>query len=149
MQMKSELLKIKSLNELNDVGVGIICLATSRNAPTLGLTAPRPARNTHMSSMRRLHHYTKHKGSPGKFPIVFTPCFNFVFTFKSFYSSQNLVSVYKPMLRSQNKQFIQASRAQTVRNRQRTLEAANLGVIQDPAELSMFILCPGISNQIY
>ena len=28
MQMKSELLKIKSLNELNDVGVGIICLAT-------------------------------------------------------------------------------------------------------------------------
>ena len=36
-----------------------------------------------------------------------------------------------------------------MRNRQRTLEAANLGVIQDPAELSMFILCPGISNQIY
>ena len=77
MQMKSELLKIKSLNELNDVGVGIICLATSRNVPTLGLTAPRPARNTHMSRMRRLHHYTLHQtqGQPWKISHCFCSLF--------------------------------------------------------------------------
>ena len=80
MQMKSELLKIKSLNELNDVGVGIICLATSRNVPTLGLTAPRPARNTHMSRMRRLHHYTttplhQTQGQPWKISHCFYSLF--------------------------------------------------------------------------
>ena len=104
MQMKSELLKIKSLNELNDVGVGIICLATRPHC------SPPRTQHSHVKHAEAtpLHttHYTKHKGSPGKFPIVFAPCFNFVFTFKSFYSSQNLVCVYKPMLRSQNKQFI-------------------------------------------
>ena len=76
MQMKSELLKIKSLNELNDVGVGIICLATSRNVPTLGLTAPRPARNTHMSRMRRLHHYTttpNTRAALENFPLFLLP----------------------------------------------------------------------------